>query len=41
MAKTFQPDPSAMHTYEPVYSEFAKLYKQQKAMCKRLNRRTA
>ena len=38
--RTFTPDPSARATYERLYAEFPGLYKAQKKMFHRLNRRS-
>ena len=39
VARTFHPDAAAQLAYEPLYAEFTKLFKQQKAMYKRLHKR--
>ena len=36
---TFSPDPSAAKVYGPMYQEFRRVYRQQKAMYRRLNGR--
>jgi len=38
VARTFHPDAAARLAYEPLYSEFTKLFKQQKAMYHRLHK---
>ena len=35
----FEPDPVAMRTYQPLFEEFARVYKQQRGMYRRLNAR--